>query len=136
MAKYFIEFEKGGRFEVELDYAAPATAAAFEAFMEKNNGYQALCLQGRFSGEEMYFPAPLGCLERENKHTKPCRGCLCFNPDPQWSAVCVYWGDDTPTRERYHNLFARLKGDMDELTEVGTRIWQKGGETVVLRRED
>lgn len=136
MMKYFMEFEKGGRFEIELDYDAPMTAAAFKAFMEESSGYQALCLQGRFSGEEMYFPAKLGAKERENKHTKPCRGCLCFNPDPEWSAVCIYWGDETPTRQRYHNLFAHLRGDMEELTEIGTRIWQKGGETVVMKRED
>lgn len=136
MAKYFIEFEKGGRFEIELDQDAPITAAAFVSFMEANDGYQALCLQGRFSGEEMYFPVPLSSRERENKEMKPCRGCLCFNPDPDWSAVCVYWGDETPSRERYHNLFAHLKGDMEELTKIGTRIWQKGGETIVLKRED
>lgn len=68
MAKYFIEVEKGGRFEIELDEAAPATAAAFRAFMEKNDGYEAHCLQGRFSGEEMYFSAPLGSTEQEKQY--------------------------------------------------------------------
>ena len=135
MAKYFIEVEKGGRFEIELDDAAPVTAAAFKAFMEKNDGYTAHCLQGRFSGEEMYFSAPLGSTEQEN-NIRPSIGGVCFNPDPDWSAVCIYWGEHIADKKHYHNLFGHLKGDMKELTEVGTRIWQKGGENVVLRREE
>ena len=62
MAKYFMEFEKGGRFEIELDYDAPMTAAAFKAFMEENNGYQALCLQGDFLGKK--------CISRQNWEQK------------------------------------------------------------------
>ena len=63
MARYMIAFEKGGSFELEFDPAAPKTAAAFRDLIERcDPPYQALALQGRFSGEETYFSAPLGVV--------------------------------------------------------------------------
>ncbi|MCI8609288.1 MAG: DUF3830 family protein [Firmicutes bacterium] len=139
MSKYVIEFERGGSFAIAFDEAAPNTAAAFQKFVDScEEPYQALCLQGRFSGEEMYFPAPLAsamAVDREN-NVMPVQGSIAFNPNPEWSAVCVYWGGDIAEGKRYHNLFARIVGDMDALYEVGVRIWQKGGETVTLKKID
>lgn len=136
MARYLIEFEKGGTFELEFDPAAAKTVSAFKDFMSKRTEpYQALCLQGRFSGEEMYFPAPLEGVEEENP-IAPFQGCVAFNPNPQWSAICVYWGSELAEKDHYHNLFAHVKGNEDQLKEVGTRIWQKGGETITLKRID
>ena len=133
MARYVIEFEKGGTFELEFDPAAPRTAAAFQESVEKQKApYEALCLQGRFSGEEMYFPAPLAMKEAEN-NVMPSWGCVSFNPNPEWSAVCVYWGGDLVEGKHHHNLFAHIRGDLDRLYEVGLRIWQKGGEQVWLK---
>lgn len=133
---YILEVEKGGVFEIEFDPAAPQTAAAFKKFVdERCEPHKALCLQGRFSGEEMYFQVPLEGVDKEN-NVRPVQGSVAFNPNPEWSAVCVYWGGDIADKGRYHNLFARLKGDMDELYEVGTRIWQKGGEMVTIRKVD
>ena len=134
MARYIIEFEKGGSFELEFDPAAPKTAEAFCKLINRSDPpYQALALQGRFSGEETYFPAPLGELENEN-NVAPCAGCIAFNPNPDWSAVCMYWGNDLAEKKHYFNLFARIKEkDLEEFHKTGTRIWQKGGEIVTLR---
>ena len=136
MARYVIELEKGGCFELEFDPAAPKTAEAFQRFVDsQTEPYQALCLQGRFSGEEIYFPAPLGDTGPENNVT-PVHGSVAFNQNPEWSAICVYWGDDIAEKKHYHNRFAKITGDLEELRKVGTRIWQKGGETATLRKLD
>ena len=133
MARYMIAFERGGCFELEFDPAAPKTAEAFRRLAEQTDPpYQALVLQGRFSGEEMYFPAPLGTLEDEN-NIAPGAGCIAFNSNPDWSAICMYWGDDLAEKKHYFNLFARVKGDPEEFHQVGIRVWQKGGELVTLK---
>ena len=139
MSKYVIMFEKGGIFEIAFDPAAPKTAAAFQEFMDNcTEPYQALCLQGRFSGEEMYFPAPLpnGASVGKVNNVRPVQGSIAFNPNPEWSAVCIYWGGDIADKQHYHNLFASIIGDMDALHAVGTRIWQKGGELATLKKID
>lgn len=136
MARYIIEFEKGGSFTLEFDTAAPKTAVAFQEFVQKQTeAHQSLCLQGRFSGEEMYFSAPLGFSGEEN-NVRPTQGCVAFNPNPQWSAICVFWGGELAEKDHYHNLFAHIKGDMEQLHSVGTRVWQKGGEMVTLKKVD
>ena len=133
MERYVMEFEKGGIFELEFDSAAPKTAAAFRNFVDQGGPYQGLGLQGRFSGEELYFPAPLGAVEEEN-NVAPFQGAVAFNPDSEWSAICVYWGSELAEKSHYHNLFAHIKGDLEELRAVGIRIWQKGGEGVTLKK--
>ena len=83
----------------------------------------------------MYLHAPMGFDEKENS-VQPTQGCVAFNPNSQWSAICIFWGSDLAEKDNYHNLFARIKGDMDHLYAVGTRIWQKGGENVTIKRID
>lgn len=135
MASYFIEFERGGSFEIEFDSAAPQTAAAFRAFAEKNKEvpHEDKALHGRFSGEEVFFRAPLGEIERENYNTKPVQGVISFNPDPNWFAICIYYGNRVPEKPRYQNQFGHLKGDMNMLEQIGIRIWQEGPEKAVIK---
>lgn len=136
MGRYIIEFEKGGAFELEFDSRAPKTVAAFREFVSNREKlYEVLVLQGRFSGEEMYFSAPMGSVCEEN-NVAPIQGSVAFNPDPRWSAICIYWGGQLAEKDHYHNLFAHIKGDLEELYAVGTRIWQKGGENVTLKETE
>ena len=135
MAKYVLEFEKGGSFEIRLDENAPVTAAAFDKFLsDREEPYQALCLQGRFSGSEMYFSADLGSTGEENNIPAD-QGSVCFNPDPEWSAICIFWGPDIQRkRDHWHNHIGVIASDLDEFEKVGIRIWQKGGEIVTLKK--
>lgn len=135
MAQYFIEFERGGSFEIEFDLAAPNTVTAFRAFADANkeNSYEGKTLHGRFSGEEVFFQAPLGEVERENCSTMPEQGVISFNPDPKWFAICIYYGNRVPEKQRYQSQFGRLKGDMNMLEEVGIRIWKEGPEMAMIK---
>ena len=52
MSKIFLEFEKGGRFEVVLNEKdAPKTCAQFVKMLPYESG----ALQARFSGTECFF---------------------------------------------------------------------------------
>lgn len=128
MSKYVLEFEKGGTFEVEFLNAAPKTAEAFKKALPISGK----CLQARFAGEEFFFQAPIDtALENQ---VKPYHGAIAFNCDPEWKAVCIYYGDAIEMGEdEYFNLFAEVKHDLDKLNEVGVRIWTQGEEKVIFK---
>lgn len=126
MAKYVMEFERGGSFEVQFYGEAPKTTAAFQKALP----IEAMCYQGRYAGEEFFFQAPAVEVEAENL-VEPEFGDLSFNCDPGWKAVCVFYG---PSHEGGpYNRFAKLVGDLDELNRIGVRIWKQGGEKVVFK---
>ena len=129
MSKYILEFEKGGSFPVEfLEEAAPETAEAFKKLLP----LQGECLQARFSGEEFFFNAPVEV--KEENRVRPYHGAIAFNCDPEWKAVCVYYGSTIEMGEdEYFNLFAEVRENLDKLNEVGMRIWTQGKEKVVLK---
>ena len=121
-----MEFEKGGRFEIELRQDAPQTTAAFAGMLP----YKAGVLQARFSGTECFFRMPLG-VPPENIET-PQAGFLAFNSDHE-QAVCIYYSDNIRAADPPYNHFADVRGNLDELNEVGLRIWREGMESVVIR---
>lgn len=131
MSKYILEFEKGGSFEVELlENAAPGTVKAFKDALP----IEGRCLQARFAGEEFFFNADIN-IKEENR-VKPYHGAISFNCDPEWKAVCVYYGSTIEMGEgEYFNLFAEVKEDLDKLNDVGVRIWTQGEEKVVFREK-
>lgn len=129
MSKYIMEFEKGGSFEVFfLEDAAPETVKAFKAALP----LEGTCLQARYSGEEFFFNADVAVGMENN--VMPYFGAISFNCDPEWQAVCTYYGDsiemgdDTP-----FNLFAEIRDDLEELNKVGVRIWTEGGEKITFK---
>ena len=129
MSKYVLEFEKGGTFEVKfLDNAAPNTVKAFK----KALALEGNCLQARFAGEEFFFNAPID-VKGENQ-VKPFHGAIAFNCDPEWKAVCVYYGSTIEMGDdEYFNLFAEIREDLEQLNEVGVRIWTQGEEKVIFK---
>jgi hypothetical protein len=126
MSEYFLEFEKGGRFKVAFkETEAPNTVAAFKKALPVTGG----CLQARFAGDEFFFNADVK-VDAENVK-EPYQGALSFNCDPKWKAVCVYYG---PTiKSASYSLFAEIKENLEELKEVGLRIWKQGEEKVVFK---
>ncbi|MDR0570021.1 MAG: DUF3830 family protein [Clostridiales Family XIII bacterium] len=128
MDKYVLRFERGGVFEVRfLEDAAPATVAAFKAALPLSGG----CLQARFAGDEFFFSAPSIEVAEENA-VAPYHGAIAFNSDPQWRAVCVYYG--STIKGTYYSLFAEIKENLDELREVGMRVWKRGEEKVFFEK--
>jgi hypothetical protein len=131
MEKYVLEFEKGGVFEVKFfEDAASKTVKAFKEALPLSGG----CLQARFAGEEFFFNAPSIDVEEENT-ILPYHGAIAFNSDPEWRAVCIYYGSTIAMDDGvYYNLFAEIVGDLEELNQVGLRIWKQGAETVTLKK--
>ena len=129
MSKFVMEFEKGGAFEVHfLEEQAPETVKAFKQALD----IEGTCLQARFSGEEFFFNADIS-VDMEN-NVMPYFGAVSFNCDPEWKAVCVYYGDTIEMGdETPFNLFAEITDQLDKLNSVGTRIWKEGAERVILK---
>ena len=130
MSKYILEFEKGGEFEIEfLENVAPNTVKAFQEALPLTGD----CLQARFAGEEFFFNTPIDV--KEENTIKPYHGAISFNCDPEWKAVCIYYGSTIEMgADEYFNLFAEIKNDLDKLNEVGLRIWRQGQEKVTLKK--
>ena len=130
MDTYILEFEKGGAFEVHfLDDQAPETAKAFRAAAPLEGG----CLQARFAGDECFFQAPV-TVGDENR-IPPYRGAVAFNCDPEWKAVCIYYGSTIESGGEYYNLFAEIRENLEELYNVGLRVWKEGEERVTFRKK-
>ena len=124
MPNIFLEFEKGGRFEVELNEKdAPETCAQFVKMLP----YEAGVLQARFSGTECFFRMPMGL--RPEHIVKPEFADLAFNSNFE-QAVCIYYDTNIHASDPPFNQFARLKGDLEELKRIGVRIWHEGMEHV------
>lgn len=130
MEKYILEFEKGGAFQVKfLEDKAPKTVKAFQAALPLSGD----CLQARFAGEEFFFNAPITVGEENT--VLPYHGAIAFNCDPEWRAVCIYYGSTIAMDDGvYYNLFAEVEGNLDELNKVGLRIWKQGEEKVTLKK--
>ncbi|MGI6096850.1 MAG: DUF3830 family protein [Dethiobacteria bacterium] len=125
-------FEKGGSFKVVLlDDVAPKTCKSFWD-MVKDSDFIAEVRHGRFGGEEIYFQSNIEMQEKEN-NVQPKHGELCFNPDPDWRAICMFYGDKIAKKENPFNLFARISEGLDVAGEIGERIWLKGAEKVTVR---
>ena len=129
MKKFILEFEKGGAFELKFfENAAPDTVKAFKETLP----LKGKCLQARFAGEEFFFNAAID-VKDENR-VKPYHGAIAFNCDPEWKAVCVYYGSTIEMGEgEYYNLFAEIPADLEELNKVGVRIWTQGAENVLFK---
>ena len=127
--RIFLEFEKGGRFEIKLRDDAPKTASKFLSMLP----YEAGVLQARFSGMECFFNMKMG-VEPENI-VQPKRGYLSFNSDHE-QAVCIYYGDNIHAADPPYNHFADIVDGFEELEKVGLRIWHEGMEKVSIRLED
>lgn len=127
--KVVMEFEKGGRFEMVLNPDAPKTC---EAFINRLS-YTGNVLHARFSGTEFFFGMPLG-VPSENIQI-PKRGNVAFNSNHE-KAVCVYYDSNIHASDPPFNYFADLSGDMEELEQIGIRIWHQGMEKVTVRLED
>jgi hypothetical protein len=127
MVKYLLEFERGGVFEVKfLEGEAPNTVLAFKAALPLSGA----CLQARFAGDEFFFNASEVDASEENA-VAPYAGAIAFNSDPKWRAVCIYYG---PTiKGAHYSLFAKIEENLEELREVGLRIWKQGQEKVTFR---
>lgn len=128
MSKYAIGFESGELFPVKfLDDVAPNTVKAFKEALPLHGE----CLQARFAGEEFFFNADID-VEKENI-VQPYHGAIAFNSDPEWKAVCIYYGSTIEMGEdEPFNLFAEVTGDLDKLKEVGERIWKEGKEKIAF----
>lgn len=123
-----MEFEKGGSFEVILNEKdAPETC---KGFLE-NLPYQSSVLQARYAGEEFFFKMPIKVGLENN--VMPEVGDIAFNADPNWRAVCMYYGSETRVRSPF-NLFGKLKGDLNELKKIGERVWTEGKEYITIRK--
>ena len=122
-----IEFERGGYLKAELlDEDAPRTCEA----VWKALPLQAKIMQARFAGEEMYFKTDImGVPENE---IEPKGGDIAFNTNPQWRAICIYYGDNLRLKNPF-NLFARIINDKEELKQIGERVWLVGTETVRVK---
>lgn len=127
--KIIMEFERGGSFEVVLNPAAPQTC---KAFVEKL-GYTGDVLHARFSGTEFFFVMPLGAPS-ENI-TIPQRGNVAFNSNHE-QAICVYYDSNIHASDPPFNYFADLAGDMEQLAQIGERVWKRGMEKVTVRLVD
>ena len=112
-----------------LEEQAPKTAAAFQKALPLEGG----CLQARFSGDEFFFGAPVA-VDDENR-IPPYQGAIAFNCDPQWQAVCIYYGSTIESGGEYYNLFAEIRENLKELHNVGLRIWKEGEEKVKFRKK-
>ena len=130
MDTYILEFEKGGTFEVHfLEDQAPKTAEAYKTALPLAGG----CLQARFSGDEFFFNAPID-VKDENR-IPPYEGAIAFNCDPEWQAVCIYYGSTIESGGEYYNLFAEIRENLEELHSIGLRIWKEGEEKVTFRKK-
>ena len=123
-----LEFEKGGRFEIKLRKDAPRTAEAFRAMLPYEGGV----LQARFSGTECFFRMPLG-VPQENI-VLPVHGAVAFNSDHE-QAICIYYGDNIHASDPPFNHFGDITDHLDELYQVGLRIWHEGSEKVRVFEE-
>ncbi len=122
-----IEFERGGDLKAKLlDEEAPRTCEAVWRALP----LKAKVMQARFAGEEMYFNTEIGAVP-ENE-ISPQAGDIAFNPDPQWRAICLYYGDNIESENPF-NVFARILDDKEKLKEIGERVWLMGAETVRVR---
>jgi hypothetical protein len=135
-----VEFERGGSFVARLlDEEAPTTCAAV---------WDALPIQGEvkrsaFSGLVMFVSTDVSVTEPENaKVYGLCPGDMSFFINVHRLALDhqINWvfgpaamrdvGGDT-----LMNHFARIvEGDLDELAQIGDRVWTQGVENVVIRR--
>lgn len=122
-----IEFERGGCLKAELlDEEASRTCEAVWRALP----LEAKVMQARFAGEEMYFKTEIEGVP-ENK-INPKVGDIAFNPNPQWRAICIYYGDNLRLKNPF-NLFARILDDKEKLKEIGERVWLMGTETVRVK---
>ena len=123
-----IEFEKGGKFVATLlENEAPHSSEA----LWKHLPTEGTAAQARYGGEEFFFKADLQ-IEKENAKTKFSAGDVCFNPDPKWNAVIIYYGNNISVSTPYNHV-AKISDGLDELHAIGERIWLKGAEKIHLR---
>ena len=128
--KVYMQFAKGGKFELELLYEdAPKTCAAFMAMLPYHSG----ALQARFSGNDFFFRMPLG-VPQENICV-PKMFDLAFNSDEE-QAICIYYGINIRHADPPYNRFAVVRGDAEELETVAMRIWKEGMEEVTVFAEE
>lgn len=124
-----IIFERGGILKAELlDKEAPDTCNAFwNALPVAGEGRHA-----RVSGQEFYFRCDISCNKENNEQAKV--GDISFNVNPDWQAVCIYYGEGITKKENPFNKFARITSNMELLAEIGERIWLQGTEEITVRR--
>ena len=133
MRKVEVQFERGGSFVIELlEDEAPKTC---EGILKALPVHNSEARHARFGGQEFYTHLRVGEAGPENQ-VKRARGDVAFNPDPDWCALIIYYGDSLAEPRpggHYFNKVGRITSGLEELEAVGERIWLKGAENLSLR---
>lgn len=122
-------FERGGKFVAKmLPNKAPRTC---EAILEKLPIEQTIC-HATTAGQELFFKGGFGAGFPVENLIKPKVGDIGYAADQEWQNILVYYGDFL-CFPKYFNIFARISENLDELMEVGKRVWSKGFEKVYVK---
>jgi hypothetical protein len=123
-------FERGGSFKaVLLEKDAPKTCEALLRLLP----FTVEIRHGRFSGQEMYCQQEKMTVGKEN-NVPAGHGDIVFNPDPEWKAICINYGEKVREKTNWFNRFARIvPSDLSIALELGNRVWLQGAERVTLR---
>jgi hypothetical protein len=125
-----IEFERGGKIEAKLlcDKAPKTTEAIWNALP-----FESVAKQARAAGEETYIETShiIKGVEPENL-TKAALGSIQFATDP-FNNITIYYGNNV-TVQPFNGTAEVLEGSIEDLKEIGNRIWEKGFEKVKVKK--
>ena len=123
-----ITFERGGKFLANILMSeAPKTC---RAILEKLPIEETVA-HATTAGQELFFKGGLGPAFPVENAVRPNAGDIGYAADQEWQNILVYYGDFI-CFPKYFNIFARISENLDELMEVGKRVWSKGFEKVYL----
>lgn len=132
-------FGRGGEVRADLlEGEAPKVCSAIWVLLP----VRAWALHSRWSGREVNFPINTGQCKppRENLSLYVSRGDVAYwrleGSDERPEALALYYGAEEARDWRGQqpvSIFARVvPEDLSVLEEVGLRIWQQGGEPVLV----
>ncbi|PYM66718.1 MAG: hypothetical protein DMD79_02545 [Candidatus Rokuibacteriota bacterium] len=126
-----VEFERGGSFRARLlKGEAPETTALVRKLLPMTT----LAKQTRLDGMTLFFTTEQrGVVENPVPELKP--GQFRFCPDGQYAGYFVLTYGDRLHSPRPFNLFAVIEDDLEQLRQVGDRIWLKGAENITVRAD-
>lgn len=129
MKRVEMVFERGGRFVIDLleDHAPKTCSALLKVLPLKGLEVR----HAKSSGDEVYVQAMEMVTEEEN-NVDPSQGDVVFNVMPNWRAICIYYGPKITNRINF-NRFGKIAENLEELEEVGNRVWLQGTEKADLR---
>ena len=135
------EFERGGRMVADLIPEAAKTIACVTSAMP----IQATVLQARWSGKESFIPINLTKKPpRERQSIRASLGDLiyfCEWPESYeytgFEAIGFFYGPEIVREWRGDcpvNVFGKIQTQYHSfLSEVGERVWRKGGEGILIK---